>query len=71
MSTPSQTFNLSISFKIIELKTLCIPVSACLFKCITKYCFCINKSLHNTGVPKLSPGYSTVSLGLNQINLII
>ena len=44
VSTPSQIFNLSISFKIVELKTLCMPVSACLFKCITKYCFCINKS---------------------------
>ena len=44
VSTPSQTFNLSISLKIIELKTLCMPVSACLFKCITKYCCCVNKS---------------------------
>ena len=44
VSTLSQTFNLSISLKIIELKTLCMPVSACLFKYIKKYCFCINKS---------------------------
>ena len=32
VSTPSQTFNLSISRKVFELKTLCKPVSACLFK---------------------------------------
>ena len=62
VSTPSQTFNLSISFKIIELKTLCMPVSACLFKCISKYCFCIYKpSLHIVLVPKLNPGYNTIS----------
>ena len=34
VSTPSQIFNLSISFQIIELKTLYMPMSACLFKCI-------------------------------------
>ena len=44
VSTPSQTFHSRISLKIIELKTLCMPVSACLFKFITKYCFCINES---------------------------
>ena len=49
-------------------------MSACLFKCIYhKVLFLYKqiKSSHSTGVPKLNPGYSTVSLGLNQINLII
>ena len=32
VSTPSLTFNLSFSFKIVKLKTLCMPVSACLLK---------------------------------------
>ena len=44
VSTTSQKFNLSISLKIIVLKTICMPVSASMFSCITKYCFCINKS---------------------------
>ena len=44
MSMCLQLRHLSISLKIIELKRLCMPVSASLFKCITEYCFCINKS---------------------------
>ena len=49
-----------------------MPVSASLFNCIAKYCLYKQiKPLHYTGVPKLTPGFGTVSLGLNQINLII
>ena len=39
MSLPSQTFNLSILLKTIELKTLCMSVPAYLFKCITNIVF--------------------------------
>ena len=49
-----------------------MPVSAILFKCMTKYCLYKQiKPLNSTSVPKLTPGYGSVSTGLNQINLII
>ena len=73
VSTSFQTFNLSISLKIIELKTLCMSVSACLFKCITEYCFGINKSsLYIVLVcPNLPLDTALYLQGLNKINFII
>ena len=57
MSTPSQAFTLSNTHKIVELKTLCMPVFAALvcLNEITKYrLYKQIKSLHSTGVPKLT-----------------
>ena len=58
MPTSSQTFNPSNKLKIVELYTLCMPVSATLLCLnVSQSIVCITEPLHSPGVPKLTPGY--------------